>query len=793
MLTGTVGPSARERIFGSYSRQGRDPETGTQPFNAADAEQENSNSNNTDTADDSERGEDDDPIVVVRNTIDTAPNLTLNLHNALGRADLYAIAVFGILLQLGFLVYCGFITYYPGAILLKDGDSVANYAFPCTAAGTLALVVGLLICAHVVEHSTSETTYRSQAGREARIVWLQRSETVNDQAFESFAIFPQEAQIIATTSERAPTQASKTQSGRLRNLIPAWGTEELKAVVGALISICGYITQFVGIRGMHWSASLALLVAIGIMTALRAMVRLHLTRLPKAQPLISGHELDWLAMTLGGSSEKAPWLFPSQADGNKKSRPWAAGHGSWEWRVEPTTCLKLTQAGTPDPEGNKSVPLTASKVLRIRKDIGKLADWYGPAAAAAIALARSIEITMDALFTKSPPQSLSWTIAVSGEAVQFRMEKPLNGSWKAYADELEAALSLWLYSVRNKEDSQVVDEGDEDGLHMIGKEKSGDPIRHEYNDSRDDGWLRKKGTTTKPSLHILDSFTERLQQDLRWWMPSSGVRVLEIEECSPTSDTDTLTVESHRVVGYKSGVSSHAPVGNEKRRFDAVKPDRKNPDTTKPILAIESYVTLEKLFAQHLFSVFMWAAAHTTDEVITGGAVVRPAEVDGEVDGSTWRSFTLQNAKLSKLARDIESTGLGTLEDIYLSIIPPLSSAKKLPGADAIVEWARRHVTPHEQLGHWQEVGDAYLWLFRIAKNFPDQSGTYTYTKVTALLIEYLRAVSDAAMLKKAQILDERVILELEQLQSSLKSALGAAEPTTLELLMGLYEEQGRS
>jgi hypothetical protein len=101
------------------------------------------------------------------------------------------IAVFGIILQLGVLAFSACITYVPPFIPLKDGNPAPAHAHPCTAAGTLLLVVGVLICSHIVENSTEEATYFLGASRKARVVWLQRSGTVIDQAFESFATSPE--------------------------------------------------------------------------------------------------------------------------------------------------------------------------------------------------------------------------------------------------------------------------------------------------------------------------------------------------------------------------------------------------------------------------------------------------------------------------------------------------------------------------------------------------------------------------------------------------------------------------
>ena len=98
-----------------------------------------------------------------------------------------------------------------------------------------------------------------------------------------------------------------------------------------------------------------------------------------------------------------------------------------------------------------------------------------------------------------------------------------------------------------------------------------------------------------------------------------------------------------------------------------------------------------------------------------------------------WQSFTLHNAKLFNLAQDIQSTGLGSLEDVYMSLIPPLSAEDKLPRADVIVEWAREYAKPHEERRHWTEAAKPYVWLFQTAKSSGRREIT---TKATARLME---------------------------------------------------------
>ncbi|RYP50204.1 hypothetical protein DL768_004225 [Monosporascus sp. mg162] len=286
----------REHIFGPEQR--RDPSetekgsarTGPRKGSIMSPYEGSRDDSNSENPDESRL-----PIAAIRNTTAHTPNLALNIHNQVGRGELYVVAAFGIVLQLGVLVNCGFATSYPTLRLLKDGDPVAKYSFPCTAAGTLLLVAGMLACSYVVENSTSETRYCPVADREARVIWLQRSGIVNDQAFKYFAIFPTNAQALVTTSQRlkGPDEEDSGQGDPDREDSGQEDpVQEIIAVTATMVSVCGFIVQFTGLRGMNWSASVAHLGATVLMTVLRAWVRRNLAGNPKALPLVSGHELD---------------------------------------------------------------------------------------------------------------------------------------------------------------------------------------------------------------------------------------------------------------------------------------------------------------------------------------------------------------------------------------------------------------------------------------------------------------------------------------------------------------------
>ncbi|KAH6617508.1 hypothetical protein F5144DRAFT_393815 [Chaetomium tenue] len=759
-------PTIRERVFGERFRQTKNAETG-----------ESLN---------------DDSVFVLRNTAAQAPNLTLDVRNQLSRGELYFVAVVGIILQLGVLAFSACVTYVPAFILLKDGKPVAAYAYPCTAAGTLLLVVGVLICSHVVENSTEEATYFPGPSRKARVIWLQRARTVSNQAFESFAIFPQEAQVLVRTSQRAPevgpqkpskkgvekanqmaSDGASSHSVKTQPfpavLDPVYGyltSENIKTIGGTAVGLCGFVVQFTGLRGMHWSASVAQLGATVLMTILRAWVRRNLAELPRALPIVPGHELDWLAMTFGGKSTNAPRRQSPEEDGkwNKDSRPWAQGDG-WDWEtvtIRDPADLETLQPHNGESFGSQS---TASRVVQIRRDLGKLADWHGPASTEAIMLARSIEIAMDTLLGDLSG-TFTWPLKVGNEEIRFRVHREAKG-WRTYADEIEAGLSLWLYSVENKERRRI-----QDGTESLDG----------------DEWLRSKETSAKPSLRLIGPFTKALHQVLRWWMPDAAARVVKAQQTS-TEDASTTTFEAHRVVGFVASLSSQSPrqagparymleplgedsgEGGPSEDFNEDSNDSSSsetPEAANAMLAVESYNPMATLFAQHIFSSFMWAAAKKMEDKnrMSGKVDLRPKDTDGVSNDASWQLFTLHNTQLSAMAQDIQSTGLGTLEEVYLCIIPPLGTENKLPQPDSIIDWTRAHAERYEKRGHWKEACDAYAWLFRITKSTQGQDSISI--KALALFVEFLMVVTETVNLRDTQKLSDDQDEELSVLESDL-------------------------
>ncbi|KAF8535765.1 hypothetical protein BDD12DRAFT_796787, partial [Trichophaea hybrida] len=679
-----------------------------------------------------------------------APNISLNLHNRTGRAEICSVAIVGILLQIGVLVYSGLARYHPIYSFKKSQGVLPVYAFPFTMAGTLMLVFGLLICSHIVEASSVEEKYRVQVGGTVRIVWLQQSETVSDQSFDSFALLAKGPRTLIITSRR--------------NIMPSVGAEddddrvylhtEILTTATTIVSVCGFLMQFVGLRAMHWSVTVAQLGATVAMTILRSVVRRGLSTRPHFQQLPNSYEIDWLATRFGND----PDLLEKENDSI-----------SWFTRVFRMTVPRAKRIQGKSIPGNIS---RAHQVLHLRKTLGSLTGWTRNASNA-MCVANAIEVAMNAFFTFSEFEQFTWSVkslSPDQQEIQFKLIKS-DGKWYADAGELEAALSLQLYAVLEKERKDL----------------------QEGTNRQSDAWLRK-GAMSRQSIRILGPDIESLRRDLGWWMPSEHTtRIISAERMDisqPTLLNEDIEISNHRAVGFgmtrPTGTSSRYTI----RELHDLGP--RSTEESSASLAVVSDSTLSSLFAQDLFSCFIWSVAKAIPP-ISSPADVQLLHSAGVTKDVSYKSFKVRNSMLLKVVQDIHTAGLGSVEEVYLDIIPPLSMESKLPQPMGLIDVAREEAKKYELLGKWKEAGDVYMWLFETCIPFGNK--TLIATRATALLVEFFRTVISTLNIyqKQLDVANGQFIGILEDLRSNVASQLIQADGDALSGLVQLYTIQGRT
>ena len=168
-------------------------------------------------------------------------------------------------------------------------------------------------------------------------------------------------------------------------------------------------------------------------------------------------------------------------------------------------------------------------------------------------------------------------------------------------------------------------------------------------------------------------------------------------------------------------------------------------------MKIVSQTSLESSLAQHIFSSFMWAITqHIPGEAFNkrDENSISRADLFRADDPGTLLLLKLQNSTITGMANAIQQTGLGSIQEVYMCIIPPLSSSRKLP-AEAVIEFVRQQMREHEILGHWAAVAPGYIGLFRECK--PLGPKHHVFQTATAILIDVFRYICNTLELRESQ------------------------------------------
>lgn len=175
----------------------------------------------------------------------------------------------------------------------KDDRAVQNYAYPLYLAGSCVLFVGIALCSHIVETTTVEQTFKSKSPYVVKTIFqLQMACEMGDQNFHSHGIIKDTKDCQVRTSKISSTRtvSSSQQIFDARRNKVTW--------LAVSLSLSGFVCQFVGLRALHWSATITQLGVTLVMTAIRARVRRGISFKPRAIRLPET-DLHQLALSLG--------------------------------------------------------------------------------------------------------------------------------------------------------------------------------------------------------------------------------------------------------------------------------------------------------------------------------------------------------------------------------------------------------------------------------------------------------------------------------------------------------------
>jgi len=197
---------------------------------------------------------------VRRNWYTLPPNLTLNAHGPMVESFWIVYwTIIAIIIQLGAVAFQATATYH---LKWRNPDFPQFYnprfAFPLAVGGLFFLCSGVFMCARLIEGVTQEIVWdegqRSKdEKRQFQIMWIQQHNA--EASIEPFAIYRKDPNLPHDKSFR-PIWGSYLQ-GSPRSVMSA----KLWVFAGTMFCIVGFLSQVIGLRGLHFSATLAQLIA----------------------------------------------------------------------------------------------------------------------------------------------------------------------------------------------------------------------------------------------------------------------------------------------------------------------------------------------------------------------------------------------------------------------------------------------------------------------------------------------------------------------------------------------------
>ncbi|EPE33339.1 Ankyrin repeat-containing protein [Glarea lozoyensis ATCC 20868] len=689
---------------------------------------------------------------------DRAPNISLNLHSHQATWELVATAAAGILLQSGVLVFSGFVAYN-SRFGQRVGGPPSSYAYPVLLAGTITLAFGMWLSALVIGNSTEEFEWEikpksstdddldkhkrgtstpdsgSVVETSLRVFWLQKGIFVSDQSFDSFMLMAKGKKKTVLTSCRNNDPLSHDdaqETGKVEGSTDVSTSLNILCIISTFASITGFILQFEGFRGISWACSIAQLVAIIIMTILRAIIRRGMLDSPATEKITPDYEIDWLSHRLGfdreylnslsgptkqscfncglgmcglfhkstqsvnrgGSSANSVtscWKvsyklnYPTNSkfelvkpeEGRRASSVTVGEPGRPGFAPSNSPFIKQDQSNTKEKYRNiktqEEMTQQVHAIINIRKRLANLTEWKAPSSEHAARIAKAIGKIME-LFDFETVNKFAWSIDVQINTYENTPRQI--GNFRLVASKVTSSASSWTTS---EEDLEAI-------LSLW--------MYHLKNQNHENTRLGQTSSTEEkpdpiglPFRRVLGPATSVLKTDLAWW---AGDGVEEALDQFEWKDVDSLSL------GYCHQSNQNPKIGGAE------------PSCWAKI----TNVSMEQFIAQHIFSAFMWAIAnHIPISQITPLTTVdHQSQMKFKPEVPEWTSLKLSNQKISEMAKAVEAAALSTLEDAYLLIIPPLSVANKLP-SEGLVEMVRQKATENHKDYQLDKAYELYLQL----------------------------------------------------------------------------------
>lgn len=255
-------------------------------------------------------------------------------------------------------------------------------------------------------------------------------------------------------------------------------------MVGGAAAGIGFTTQFMGLRSLTYPCSIAQILAIIVMTLLRANIRRRLGREPCHTQPPAEYELDYLATLItfypnlrgfsgSGGGQDGKDLSPDDVFRCGVKLPSSIKVASSTKAASPSphpslaataSAIDITTVEVKDTSPTFRQAASSEQLVRVRKRLGDLCRWTSKVSEPALALSKSIEAFMDTFVPdgifkdkQKVPDRFSWVLTVTestgakdsnsqGQKIAVLLKRE-DEKWGIDHGMVEAMLSLWMAKV----------------------------------------------------------------------------------------------------------------------------------------------------------------------------------------------------------------------------------------------------------------------------------------------------------------------------------------------------------
>jgi hypothetical protein len=268
--------------------------------------------------------------------------MTLNNDGVVpDRWTVIAFTLVGLLVQVAVMVINALVVYR--LRWLRAGKIVAPYGYPTWAVGTATIAIGSCICGWVIESSSWKLYLRRPENTKA--IFFQKA--ISELNIPPYMIEQTRPGGVFILSRRQWPPTSELSfrwhddfSGEARKR--EFRKREILTMLGAGLTLCGFVCQNIGTRELHWSAGLLQLGATLILTLLRACLRRKvgdsLEKAANITELERGFEACDFATRITQYNCYMPLFSPLSLYGREKIYPLPEGMGFTDIGIPMTAC-----------------------------------------------------------------------------------------------------------------------------------------------------------------------------------------------------------------------------------------------------------------------------------------------------------------------------------------------------------------------------------------------------------------------------------------------------------------------